>query len=152
MKSPSVMTPKYSTLQWCHNERNGVSNHWHLDCLLNCLFRCRSKKTQSSVSLAFVRGIHQWPVNSPHKGPVRRKMLPFDKVIMMKKTVNYMYFPSIESGYYQSSVCIIGKCVSSYWFLYKWWVYINGSVQNCSIFSALAIEILQSCTKPSVPS
>ena len=31
-------------------------------------------------SLAFVRGIHRWPVNSPHKGPVTRKMLPFDDV------------------------------------------------------------------------
>ena len=28
---------------------------------------------QSSVSLAFVRGIYRWPVNSPHKGPVTRK-------------------------------------------------------------------------------
>ena len=27
-------------------------------------------------------GIHRWPVNSPHKGPVTRKMLPFDDVIM----------------------------------------------------------------------
>ena len=25
---------------------------------------------QSSASLAFVRGIHRWPVDSPHKGPV----------------------------------------------------------------------------------
>ena len=31
---------------------------------------------QSSASLAFVRGIHRWPVNSPHKGPVTRTMLP----------------------------------------------------------------------------
>ena len=31
------------------------------------------KKYQSSASLAFVRGIHWWPVNSPHKGPVTRK-------------------------------------------------------------------------------
>ena len=36
------------------------------------------RKFQSSTSLAFLRGIHRWPVNSPHKGPVRRKMLPFD--------------------------------------------------------------------------
>ena len=28
---------------------------------------------QSSASLAFVRGIHRWPVDSPHKGPVTRK-------------------------------------------------------------------------------
>ena len=33
------------TLQWRHNERDGVSNHRHLDCLLNCLFRHKWKKT-----------------------------------------------------------------------------------------------------------
>ena len=37
---------------------------------------------QSSASLAFVRGIHRGPVNSPHKWPVTRKMFPFDNVIM----------------------------------------------------------------------
>ena len=41
------------------------------------------RKIQSSVSLAFVRGIHRWPVNSLHKGPVTRKMFPFDDVIML---------------------------------------------------------------------
>ena len=40
------------------------------------------RKPQSSASLAFVRGSHQWPVNSPHKEPVTRKMFPFDDVIM----------------------------------------------------------------------
>ena len=40
------------------------------------------RKHQSSVSLAFVRGSHRWPVNSPHKRPVTRKMSPFDDVIM----------------------------------------------------------------------
>ena len=44
--------------------------------------RCRSKKHQSSASLAFVRGIHRWAANSPHKGPVTRKMFPSDDVIM----------------------------------------------------------------------
>ena len=39
-------------------------------------------KHQSSASLAFVWGIHRGPVNSPHKWPVTRKMLPFDDVIM----------------------------------------------------------------------
>ena len=40
------------------------------------------RKHQSSASLAFVRGIHRGPVNSLHKGPVTRKMFPFDDVIM----------------------------------------------------------------------
>ena len=41
------------------------------------------RKHQSSASLSFVRGIHRGPVNSPHKWPVTRKMLPFDDVIML---------------------------------------------------------------------
>ena len=32
-------------LQWRHNDRDGVSNHRRFDCLLNRLFRRRSKKT-----------------------------------------------------------------------------------------------------------
>ena len=40
------------------------------------------RKHQSSASLAFVRGIHRWLMNSPRKGPVTRKMFPFDDVIM----------------------------------------------------------------------
>ena len=39
-------------------------------------------KHQSFASLAFAGRIHRWPVDSPHKGPVMRKMFPFDDVIM----------------------------------------------------------------------
>ena len=39
-------------------------------------------KHQRSASLTFVRGIHQWLVNSPHKRPGTRKMFIFDDVIM----------------------------------------------------------------------
>ena len=42
------------------------------------------RKHQSSASLAFVREIHRSPVNFPHKGPVKRKMCPFDDVIMKR--------------------------------------------------------------------
>ena len=48
------------------------------------------RKHQSSASLAFVRGIHRWPLNSPHKGPVTRKMFPFDDVIMSSAILNYV--------------------------------------------------------------
>ena len=40
------------------------------------------RKHQSSASLAFVLGIHRWPVNSLHKKPVTRKMFSFDDAIM----------------------------------------------------------------------
>ena len=73
-----------STLQWRHNELDGVSNHQPRDCLLYSTIYSRAdqRKHQSSASLAFVWGIHRWPVNSPHKGSVTRKMFPFDDVII----------------------------------------------------------------------
>ena len=46
------------------------------------------RKHQSSASLAFVRGIHRWPVNSLHKWPVTRKIFPFDDIIMLIFIVN----------------------------------------------------------------
>ena len=39
------------------------------------------RKLQSSTLLAFVR----WPVHSPHKRPITRKVFPFDDVIMLPK-------------------------------------------------------------------
>ena len=70
------------SLHWRHNDRNGVTNHQPHGCLLNRLFRRRSKKT----SKLRVTGLCVWnspgPVNSPHKEPVTRKMFPFDDVIM----------------------------------------------------------------------
>ena len=41
------------------------------------------RKHQSSASLAFVRRIHRWPVNSPHKWPITWKMFAFDDVIIL---------------------------------------------------------------------
>ena len=40
------------------------------------------RKHQNSASLAFVRGIHRGPVDSPHNWPFTREMFPFDYVIM----------------------------------------------------------------------
>ena len=40
------------------------------------------RKHQSSALLAFVSRIRRWPRDSPHKGPVARKMGPFDDVII----------------------------------------------------------------------
>ena len=67
---------------WC-----GYSIHYN-DVIMNamasqitgvsivCITVCSGadlRKHQSSASLAFVRGIHRWPLISPHKGPVTRK-------------------------------------------------------------------------------
>ena len=45
------------------------------------------RKHQISVSLAFVRGIHQWLVDSPHKGSITQKKLPLDDTIMISNFV-----------------------------------------------------------------
>ena len=64
------------------------------------------RKHQSSASLAFVRGIHRWPVNSPHKGPVTRKMFPFDDVIMLSEN----YIQSMMLSWLGNAFPTIGFC------------------------------------------
>ena len=77
------------SLQWRHNGLDGVSNHQPHYCLLNRLFRRRLMKT----SKLRVTGLceDRWPVNSPHKGPVTRKMFPFDDVIIGTEYSNIKY-------------------------------------------------------------
>ena len=66
-----------------YNERNGVSQITSLTIAYSTVYSgADQRKHQSSASLAFVRGIHRWPVNSPQKGPVTREMFPFDDFIM----------------------------------------------------------------------
>ena len=50
------------------------------------------RKHQSSALLAFVRGIHRWSVDSPHKGPVTRKMFPFHDVVILPILRKFRYF------------------------------------------------------------
>ena len=69
-------------LHWRHNDHDGVPNHQSHGCLLNRLFRLRSKKTSKLRVTGLCVGNSPGPVNSPHKGPVTRKMFPFDDVIM----------------------------------------------------------------------
>ena len=95
------------------------------------------RKHQSSASPAFARGIHRWPVNSPHKWPVTRKMFPFDDVIMRYKHAGPAHGTQIpaETGFpYDTSPNIPSKrsdaviislkirinalCIS--WSLYEW--------------------------------
>ena len=63
---------------------DGVSNHQPHGCLRNRLFRRRSKKTSKLRVTGLCVVNSPGPVNSPHKGPVTRKMFPFDDVIMCK--------------------------------------------------------------------
>ena len=75
-----------NTLQWRHNDHDSVSNHQPHGCLLNRLFRRRSKKTSKLRGTGLCVGSSPGPVNSPHRGPVTRKMFPFDDVIMKTRS------------------------------------------------------------------
>ena len=65
------------------------------------------RKHQSSASLAFVWGIHRWPVNSPHKWSVTRIMFPFDDVIMAR--AGLISIPPL--GLVQTTVAVVKTAV-----------------------------------------
>ena len=59
---------RHKTLQWRHNEHDGVSNHRPYDCLFNCFFRRRSTKTQKLRVTGLCEG------NSPVTGEFPAQM------------------------------------------------------------------------------
>ena len=65
------------------------------------------RKYQSSASLAFVRGSHRWPVDSPHKGPAKcfhwmTSSIAHVIIIIIKSEVST--FPSLS--YFSVVVCL----------------------------------------------
>ena len=50
------------------------------------------------MPLAFVRGIHRSPLNSPQKGPVTREMFPFDDFFM--EFMEWISVPIVLCGMY----------------------------------------------------
>ena len=65
------------------------------------------RKHQSYASRAFVPEIHRWPVNSPHKWPVTRKMFPMDDVIIILKQ------ELVCMNSWLGSICRDGICLSA---------------------------------------
>ena len=87
-KTASIIVEKGVSLDWCKRyidatmsvfapQITGVSVAYSTFCS-----GADHRKHQSSASLAFVREIHRWLVNSLHRGPETRKRIPFDYVIM----------------------------------------------------------------------
>ena len=76
---PNISIPHYSGVIMS----TMASQITSLEIVYSTVYSGADQRThQSSASLAFVRGIHRWPVKSPHKGPVARKSFPFDDVII----------------------------------------------------------------------
>ena len=94
------------------------------------------RKHRSSASLAFVRGIHRWPVIPPHKWPVTRKMFPFDDVIM-----------DIENA-----LCGKYRHVRVSYRVLLWWCLVNVPPRRGSYFpSRSATGLLLPSTMPQKP-
>ena len=50
-----------ATLQWRHNERDGVSDHQHHDCLVHRLFKAQIKEN--------IKAPRHWPLCGEFTGP-----------------------------------------------------------------------------------
>ena len=118
---------------WCQTSKCGNDDHCSYVVMstmvsqitsvsIVCSFVCSvadHRKHQSSAPLAFVRGIHRWPVNSPHNWPVTRKMFPFDDAIMTSESnagkelytlvscLWRQYFVQQQQHQHQCNLCII---------------------------------------------
>ena len=97
-----LLQPRPSPLQWRHNERYGRFNHRRVDCLLNRLFRRRSRKKNNKAP----RHCLLWEEIT---GPVARKVFPFDDVIMP----GVVYIPR-SKNHGVLLVCL------HIWFIYKY--------------------------------
>ena len=72
-------------LQWRHNGRDVVSSHSRLDCLLNCWFRRRSKKTLKCCVTGHCAGNSTVTGELPTQKASNAEMFLFDDVIMLKR-------------------------------------------------------------------
>ena len=79
------------------------------------------RKHQNSASLASVRGIHRWLVNSPYKGPVMRKMFPFDDVVRYTVVTTSLCTLNCNRGL---------ALISNNWDLRKYWS-TNRRIDQC---------------------
>ena len=66
-----IWSMTHTSLQWRDNERDGVSNHRCLDCLINRLLRRRLQKTSKFRVTGFCE--ETLLMDFPHKGQVMRK-------------------------------------------------------------------------------
>ena len=94
-----------TTLQWRYNGRDSVSNHQPHGCLLNRLFRRRSKKN--------IKAPRHWRLYLPHKWPVTRKMFPLDDVIMRPVIHRDRYMDLSGNLCVRSRECYLGPYLSS---------------------------------------
>ena len=78
---PLLGTASFS-LHWRHNVGDGVSNHRHFDCLINHLFRRRSKKTWKLQVTGLCEGNPPITGGFPSQRTTNAENVHFDDVII----------------------------------------------------------------------
>ena len=87
------------------------------------------RKHLSSMSLAFEWGIHQWPVNSPHKWPVTWIMFPFDDVIIC-----ICWRPSISRHSLTTKLSIFSQDYLLSTWLHTTCCWLHGAMHNVRLY------------------
>ena len=153
-------------LHWQHNELHGISNHQPHDCLLNRLFRRRSKKTSKLRVNGFCEGnssVIWYAIRL--KGPVTRSMFPSDDVMIYPHNPGLQYIPRNMHTFF-ALLCFV---VVIHWLIFPypsgllhwhcgnltiapvpakqpWWIWINTSCEF--IMNDCITTTKQSTTKP----
>ena len=85
------------TITGIFHECYRISKHWQLDCLHNNLFRLTRKNMKDPYFWIFVKGIHQWPVDTPQKGQVMWKaFLGHDFIIQISYSPTCRFFGGVQ--------------------------------------------------------
>ena len=108
----------HQSLRWRHNGRDSVSNHQPHDCLLNRLFRRRSKKTLKLRVTGLCEGNSPVTDEFPTQMASYAENFPFDDVIMMKKQQQNQPIVTPYDDLYQVTDCCLKapiRCLSQCW-------------------------------------
>ena len=157
------------SIKWRHNGRDDVSNYQPHIVFSTVYSGADQRKHQSSASLAFVRGIHRGPVNSPHKWPVTRKMFPFDDVIMFY-LMQLKYIPRtiiallcfvvvwcptgsetiVRVGFYGGLSAIeatVNEINTYMTWIYREWITKHSTAQPCAYFMGYVVQFFLTSIK-----
>ena len=93
------------TLQWRHNGRDGVSNHQPQQCLLNRLFRRRSKKTSKLCVMGLCAGnsrvTGEFPIRMTSNAENVSIWWRHHDIHMLLTRIFYPKMPKLETGFDQ---------------------------------------------------
>ena len=103
-KSVEFKSNFLGSLQWRHNERNGVSNHRRLDCLRNRSSRRWSRKTSKLRVTGPCQGNPPVTGGFPHQraSSVTRNIFPFDVKFGYSENLSLI----LKFGLFVSIICM----------------------------------------------